>query len=102
MKTYDIAAYIWPSYTGKESRSRIFWPNGIGEWQTVQKTHIKENGAYIRQNNYLVLHFNRDKLELEIAVELSLEGSVDIMRGVYIDGYFHMFGSNDFKTAELK
>ena len=46
MKTYDIAAYIWPSYTGKELRSRIFWPNGIGEWQTVQKTHEKENGTY--------------------------------------------------------
>ena len=46
MKTYDIAAYLWPSYTGKENRSRIFWPNGIGEWQTVQKTHVKQDGAY--------------------------------------------------------
>ena len=34
---YDIAAYIWPSYTGDEPRSRIFWPQGIGEWETVQK-----------------------------------------------------------------
>jgi len=36
MKKYDIAAYIWPSYTGDEKRARIFWPEGIGEWQTVQ------------------------------------------------------------------
>lgn len=36
MKKYDIAAYIWPSYTGDEPRSRIFWPNGEGEWQTVR------------------------------------------------------------------
>lgn len=35
MKQYDIAAYVWPSYTGREMRSRIFWPLGIGEWQTV-------------------------------------------------------------------
>ncbi|MBE6871857.1 MAG: hypothetical protein E7491_07875 [Ruminococcaceae bacterium] len=35
MKKYDIAAYIWPSYTGKELRARQFWPDGIGEWQTV-------------------------------------------------------------------
>ena len=35
MKKYDIAAFIWPSYTGDEPRSRIFWPDGIGEWQTV-------------------------------------------------------------------
>ena len=33
---YDIAAYIWPSYTGREPRTRIFWPDGIGEWQTVR------------------------------------------------------------------
>ncbi|MBO4325960.1 MAG: glycoside hydrolase family 99-like domain-containing protein [Clostridia bacterium] len=33
---YDFAAYIWPSYTGHEDRTRIFWPDGIGEWQTVK------------------------------------------------------------------
>ena len=32
---YDIAAYIWPAYTGRESRSSVFWPQGMGEWQTV-------------------------------------------------------------------
>ncbi|MBQ7597206.1 MAG: glycoside hydrolase family 99-like domain-containing protein [Clostridia bacterium] len=35
MKRYDIAAYIWPSYTGKEKRARQFWAQGIGEWQSV-------------------------------------------------------------------
>ena len=35
MKHYDVATYIWPSYTGKEPRSRQFWPDGIGEWQSV-------------------------------------------------------------------
>ena len=30
---YDVAAYVWPSYTGDEPRSRIFWPDGEGEWQ---------------------------------------------------------------------
>ena len=36
MKNYDIAAFVWPSYTGDEPRTRIFWPDGIGEWQTVK------------------------------------------------------------------
>ncbi len=40
MKQYDIAAYIWPAYTGKEPRSRIFWPEGIGEWQTVRDCEV--------------------------------------------------------------
>lgn len=35
MKKYDIAAYIWPAYTGKEERTLPFWPDGIGEWQSV-------------------------------------------------------------------
>lgn len=36
MNAYDIAAIIWPSYTGDEPRTRIFWPKGNGEWQTVK------------------------------------------------------------------
>ncbi|MGM9681843.1 MAG: glycoside hydrolase family 99-like domain-containing protein [Eubacteriales bacterium] len=46
MKNYDIAAYIWPAYTGKEIRTRIFWPDGIGEWQTVKKDHQKPEYRY--------------------------------------------------------
>ena len=37
MKKYDVAAYIWPAYTGDEPRSRIYWPEGYGEWQTVKE-----------------------------------------------------------------
>ncbi len=49
MRKYDIAAYIWPSYTGKEVRSRIFWPDGIGEWQTVKKEHKKGDYEWSRK-----------------------------------------------------
>lgn len=43
---YDIAAYIWPAYTGDEPRTRMFWPEGIGEWQSVKNSIPKENGYY--------------------------------------------------------
>ena len=43
-KCYDIAAYVWPSYTGDEPRARIFWPEGIGEWQTVRAAEAKFPG----------------------------------------------------------
>ena len=36
MKHYDVAAYVWPAYTGNEPRTRMFWPEGIGEWQSVR------------------------------------------------------------------
>ena len=44
MRKYDIAAYVWPSYTGDELRSRMFWPKGEGEWQTVRTAEAKFEG----------------------------------------------------------
>ena len=43
-QTIDVAAYIWPSYTGSEPRTRIFWPEGIGEWETVMRAKPKFDG----------------------------------------------------------
>ena len=40
---YDIAAYIWPAYTGNEPRTRMFWSDGLGEWQTVKKATKRFN-----------------------------------------------------------
>ena len=44
MLKYDIAAYVWPSYTGDEPRSRMFWKEGYGEWQTVKSATAKFPG----------------------------------------------------------
>lgn len=46
MQKIDVAAYVWPAYTGDEPRSRIFWPEGIGEWQTVKNSTVKANGYH--------------------------------------------------------
>ena len=43
-KKYDIAAYIWPAYTGDEPRTRMFWPEGMGEWQSVKNAVCKYPG----------------------------------------------------------
>ena len=40
---YDIAAYVWPSYHPDE-RAKLFWPEGIGEWQTVMTNESKYPG----------------------------------------------------------
>jgi hypothetical protein len=40
----DVAAYVWPSYTGDEPRTRMFWPEGNGEWETVRKAVAKFPG----------------------------------------------------------
>lgn len=44
MGNYDVAAFIWPSYTGDEPRTRIFWEKGFGEWQTVMA--MTDKGGY--------------------------------------------------------
>ena len=36
MQKTDVAAYVWPAYTGDEPRTRMFWPEGMGEWQSVK------------------------------------------------------------------
>ena len=43
-QSYDVAAYVWPSYTGDEPRTRMFWPEGYGEWQTVRTATAKYPG----------------------------------------------------------
>ncbi len=42
-KKYDVAAFVWPSYH-PDDRAKIFWPEGIGEWQTVMHNEAKFNG----------------------------------------------------------
>ncbi|MBC7958290.1 MAG: glycoside hydrolase family 99-like domain-containing protein [Vallitaleaceae bacterium] len=37
-RKYDVAAYVWPAYTGDEMRTRMFWPEGNGEWQSVKNS----------------------------------------------------------------
>ena len=40
---YDIAAFVWPAY-GNDPRSRTFWSEGMGEWQTVRSAKPKFPG----------------------------------------------------------
>lgn len=42
-KKYDIAAFVWPSYH-PDDRAKVFWPDGIGEWQTVISNKAKFEG----------------------------------------------------------
>lgn len=40
---YDVAAFVWPSYH-PDDRAKIFWPDGIGEWQTVISSTARFEG----------------------------------------------------------
>lgn len=40
---YDVAAFVWPSYH-PDPRAKVFWPLGLGEWQTVMSNEPKFPG----------------------------------------------------------
>ena len=44
MQKYDIAAYVWPAYTGDEPRAYQFWNERYGEWQSVKSADAKFPG----------------------------------------------------------
>lgn len=78
MKQYDVAAYIWPAYTGDEVRTRIFWPEGIGEWQTVKNMQPKKNG-YIWNRKPLWGYVNEaDPYVMEMQIEAATKHGVNV------------------------
>lgn len=44
MRTYDVAAYIWPAYSGDDPRAQFFWEEGYGEWQSLKNSVPKFPG----------------------------------------------------------
>ncbi len=48
---------------------------------------------------YLLLHFDGESLNVLLAEPLA--GYCDYQRGVYIDGFFYMFGGNQYKVVPL-
>ncbi len=78
MKKYDIAAFIWPSYTGKEDRSLIFWPEGIGEWQSVKKATPKFEGHLLPRIPQLGYKDEAEPETMEEQIELASSHGVNV------------------------
>ncbi len=82
MSKYDIAAYIWPAYTGDEERTRIFWPEGIGEWQTVKNMHetmLCKPEGYAWDRKPLWGYVNEaDPYVMEMEIEAALDHGVNV------------------------
>lgn len=77
MKHYDVAAYVWPAYTGDELRARIFWPEGIGEWQTVK--NMEKKGSYEWGRKPLWGYVNEaDPYVMEMEIEAAVDHGVNV------------------------
>ena len=78
MKKYDIAAYIWPAYTGDEPRTRIFWEEGIGEWQTVKNSAPKDNGYHWSRKPLWGYQNEADPYVMESQIECAVDHGVNV------------------------
>ena len=69
---------------------------GIG---IVDNSYYSANKYSDAASRYILLHF--DGYELIELVNVSLAGKPENKRGVYIDGYMYMFGSNECKVEKV-
>jgi hypothetical protein len=93
-KKYDVAAFVWPSYH-PDDRAKIFWPDGIGEWQTVKSNRAKFPGhgqpryplwGYVNEADPCVM-------EMEIAAATRHGVNVFIYDWYWYDGMPFLEGS---------
>ena len=77
-RNYDIAAYVWPAYTGDEKRTRMFWPEGMGEWQSVKNSRPKSCG-YSWSRKPLWGYVNEaDPYVMEMEIEAAVDHGVNV------------------------
>lgn len=78
MKKYDVAAYVWPAYTGDEPRTRMFWQEGIGEWQSVKNAKPKANGYFWNRKPLWGYENEADAAVMEKQIEEATEHGVNV------------------------
>ena len=78
MQKYDIAAYIWPAYTGDERRTRIFWPEGMGEWQTVKSAEARFSGHEWPRKPLWGYVNEADPYVMEMEINAAVEHGVNV------------------------
>ena len=77
-RKYDVAAYIWPAYTGDEPRTRMFWGEGIGEWQSVKNSKPKDNGYYWNRKPLWGYVNEADPAVMEMQIEEATKHGVNV------------------------
>ena len=77
-REYDVAAYVWPAYTGDEPRTRTFWPEGIGEWQSVKNSVSKFPGHSWPRKPLWGYVNEADPYVMEMEIEAAADHGVNV------------------------
>lgn len=78
MRNYDVAAYIWPAYTGDEPRTLMFWPEGMGEWQSVKNSAPKANGYHWNRKPIWGYTNEADPQVMKMQIDTAIKHGVNV------------------------
>ena len=75
--TYDVAAYIWPSYH-EDPRAVIFWPEGFGEWESVMKAVPRFEGHMQPRRPLWGYQNEADSRVMEMQIDAAADHGVNV------------------------
>ncbi|NLL83777.1 MAG: hypothetical protein GX230_05990 [Lentisphaerae bacterium] len=83
--SFDVAAYIWPSYH-YEPRTEHFWPEGDGEWYTVRRAKPRFAGHDMPRIPLLGEQDEANPAVMREHVELAMAHGVNVF---IVDWYWY-------------
>lgn len=102
MDKIDVAAYVWPAFSGKDERSWRFWPEKNGEWESVKSSYSKFEGNDWPRKPLWGYQDEADKKVMEQQIEEAVSHGVNVF--IY-DWYWYdgkPFLENCLKDGFLK
>jgi hypothetical protein len=75
--TYDVAAYIWPSYHD-EPRARLFWPGHEGEWINVRTSKPKFPGHRQPRHPLWGYQNEADPRTMEMQIDAAADHGINV------------------------
>lgn len=75
---YYVAAYIWPSCHHDERFGDMLWPEGMGEWEVINKGNPRFEGHYQPRLPLWGYEMDNDPKVVERWIDLAVEHGVNV------------------------
>ena len=94
--TTHVAAYVWPSCHHDERFGEMLWPEGIGEWEIIQKGNPRFPGHYQPKAPLWGVEMDDDPEVMEKWIDAATGHGIDTF---IFDWYW--FGEGPFLESSL-
>ncbi|MDR2231727.1 MAG: glycoside hydrolase family 99-like domain-containing protein, partial [Tannerella sp.] len=75
---YYVAAYIWPSCHDDPMAHEKLWPEGIGEWEVIQKGNPRYGGHYQPKEPLWGFEMDNDPKVVEKWIDAATDHGVNV------------------------